>query len=184
MKKTVFIFSITLLLFSITGFITPVKKAVVDEQLQWYTFQQAVELNKKNPKKLFIDVFTSWCGWCKVMDANTFTDPVIIKDLNKYYYAVKLNAEMNDSILFNNHLFVNPTPEKGRSVHQLAAALLNNQMSYPTVVFLDEGFNMLSPVPGYQKPEGLEPILIFYGENHYKTTKWEDFSKNFKGEAK
>ncbi len=147
------------------------------------SFEQAIELNKKTPKKIFIDVYTGWCGWCKVMDAQTFTNPVIIKNMNKYFYAVKLDAEMKDTVKFQDVVFVNPNPTQRGSTHQLAAALLNNQMSYPTTVYLDENFSMLGPVPGFLKPDAMEPILKFYGENCYKTEKWEDFSTKFKGEV-
>ena len=184
MKNTVIVLAIGIIIFTLAGFVAPTPKPVGEEKIQWYTFQEAVELNKKNPKKIIVDVYTNWCGWCKVMDAKTFTDPVIIKNINKYFYAVKLNAEMKDTIVFNNYTFVNPSPATRGSTHQLAAALLNNKMSYPTTVFLDEGLNMLSPVAGYLKPENIEPILVFYGENHHTNTKWEDYSKKFKGEVK
>jgi thioredoxin-related protein len=160
----------------------PVIQTSADETIHWYTFQEALEMSKKEKKKIFIDVFTDWCGWCKVMDRNTFPNPVIAKYMNQHFYAVKLNAEMKDTVLFNNYAFVNPSPNTPRSTHQLASSLLNNQMSYPTTVYLDENFSMLTQVPGYRKPEELEPILKFFGEDAFKTQKWEDFSKNFKGE--
>jgi thioredoxin-related protein len=153
------------------------------EKIHWHTFQEAIALSKTEKKKIFIDVFTDWCGWCKVMDRNTFPDPVIAKYMNEHFYAVKLNAEMKDTVLFNNYSFVNPSPNTPRSTHQLASSLLNNQMSYPTTVYLDENFSMLTQVPGYRKPEELEPILKFFGDNAFKTQKWEDYTKTFKGEV-
>lgn len=152
------------------------------EKIKWYTFQQAIELSKKEKKKIFIDVYTDWCGWCKVMDKNTFTNPVIIKYMNQHYYAVKLNAEMKDTIVFNNYTFVNPAPNTPRSTHQLASSLLNNKLSYPTTVYLDENFNLLTQVPGYLKPVQMEPILKYFGTNAYPATNWEDYSKNFVSE--
>lgn len=153
------------------------------EKIVWHTFQEAVELSKKAKKKIFIDVYTDWCGWCKVMDKNTFAHPVIAKYMNEKYYAVKLNAEMKDTVFFNNYNFVNPSPKTPRSTHQLASSLLNNKLSYPTVVFLDENFSMLTQVPGYKKPEEMESILKYFGENLYPNTKWEEYSKTFKGEV-
>lgn len=152
--------------------------------IKWMSFEEAVEKNRKNPKKIFIDVYTSWCGWCKVMDKNTFTDPVIIEKMNKYFYAVKLDAEMRDTVRAGGKLYVNAGPAGSRSSHQLAIALLNGKMSYPTTVYLDENINMLSPVPGYMKPADMEPILDFYGENYYKTVSWEEYQKNYKGSVK
>src|SRR5574337_722786 len=101
------------------------KKLNPKEEIKWYSFQEAYNLNKTNPKKIFIDVYTDWCGWCKKMDASTFKDPNVIKIMNKYYYAVKLNAEMKDTITMDTVKFVNPSPNTPRSTHQLAAALLH-----------------------------------------------------------
>ena len=150
------------------------------EKIHWRTFQEAIELSKKEKRKIFIDVYTAWCGWCKVMDKNTFTNPVLVKYINEKYYAVKLDAEMKDSIFFNNYLFVNPDPKTTRSTHQLAASLLNNKMSYPTTVFLDENFSLLTQVPGYMQPSQLEPIIKYFGEDSFKNIKWEDYQQTFK----
>ncbi|MBI4929797.1 MAG: DUF255 domain-containing protein [Bacteroidetes bacterium] len=152
------------------------------EAIKWHSFQEAVELSKTTKKKIFIDVYTDWCGWCKVMDKNTFTNPVIAKYMNEHFYAVKLNAEMKDTVVFNGTTFINPNPKIPRSTHQLAASLLNNKLSYPTTVYLDENFSLLTQVPGYLQPTQMEPILKYFGDNAYPNTKWEDYSKSFKGE--
>lgn len=160
-------------------------KPATAQKINWVSFQQAVELNKTNPKKIFIDVYTDWCGWCKVMDKNTFTDPVIIEYMNKYFYAVKLDAEMKDTVVFNNIPFINPQPVADpannirKGTHQLAYSLLNGKLSYPTTVYLDENFHMLSPQPGYLTPPQMEPILVFYGQEKYKTISWEEFTKTY-----
>ena len=102
--------------------------------------------------------------------------------MNEHFYAVRLDAEMKDTVVFNNYTFVNPNPSGLRSTHQLASSLLNNKLSYPTTVYLDENFNLLTQVPGYLQPNQLEPILKYFGDNAYPNTKWEDFQKNFKSE--
>ncbi|MBL7891096.1 MAG: DUF255 domain-containing protein [Bacteroidia bacterium] len=157
------------------------KKSPPEEQIKWYTFQEAYNLNKTKPKKIFIDVYTDWCGWCKKMDAYTFKDQRVIKLMNKYFYAVKLDAEMKDTVRMDSAQFVNPNPNGMRSTHQLASALLNNQMSYPTTVYLNEKFGLLSqPVPGYQTPESIEPIMVFLGEELFNKQTWEEFMKTYK----
>lgn len=159
-----------------------VPQAGEEEKIQWHTFQEVVELSKKEKRKVFIDVYTSWCGWCKVMEKNTFTNPVLIKYINAKYYAVRLDAEMKDTVRFDNKIFVNPSPNVPRSTHQLASALLNNKLSYPTTVYLDENFSLLTQVPGYLQPTQLEPIVKYFGEDAFKTIKWEDYTAAFKGE--
>ena len=152
------------------------------EEIHWHTFQEAVQLSQKEKRKFFIDVYTSWCGWCKVMEKNTFSNPVVIKYINEKFYAVKLDAEMKDTINFDNKLFVNPNPSIPRSTHQLASALLSNKLSYPTTVYLDENFSLLTQVPGYLQPAQIEPMLKYFGDDAYKTVKWEEYTATFKGE--
>ncbi|MBL6445232.1 DUF255 domain-containing protein [Fulvivirga sp. 29W222] len=154
------------------------KKAGGKSPVNWMSFEEAVEKSKNEKRKIFIDVYTDWCGWCKVMDKNTFSQPEIAKYLNENYYPVKLDAEQTEDIEFKGHTF--KYVESGRrGYHQLAASLLNNKLSYPTVVFLDEDFNMIQPMPGYQKPDQFEKVINYIGGNHYKTTAWADWEKTF-----
>jgi len=143
-------------------------------EIKWMSFEQAVEKNKTEPKKIFIDVYTNWCGWCKRMDATTFKDSAVVSYLNKYFHAVKLNAETKDTIRFQGHDFVF-RPEN--RANDIAISLLNKKMSYPTMVYMDEAISMLSPVPGYLTAEQIMPVLKYYGDNIYKTKTWEDYSK-------
>ena len=150
--------------------------------VNWMTLEQALKKQEKEPRKIFIDVYTDWCGWCKKMDAATFTHPVIAKYLNEKYYAVKFNAEQKDSIVFQGKTFINQNPEGTRNAHDLAVAMLQGKMGYPSIVFLDEKSNVITSVSGFQQPQGLEPILNFFIDDKHLTTKWEDFQKSFKSE--
>lgn len=154
-----------------------------EAKVKWYTFEEAVELNKTEQRKIFIDVYTDWCGWCKKMEATTFTNPVIAKILNKDYYAVRFDAETTDTIGFGGKQFVNDGG-RSRSPHQLAVALLQGKMSYPSVAYLNEDNQLLTSVPGYYTADRLEPILNFFAEDAFKTQSFEEFQKNFKSEIK
>src|SRR3954463_14417926 len=78
------------------------------KEIHWMTFKEALAKNEKAPKKIFIDVYTDWCGWCKKMDASTFTNDSIIQYMNKNFYAVKLDAETKDTIKYKgvDYVFV------------------------------------------------------------------------------
>ncbi|RAW01902.1 thioredoxin [Pseudochryseolinea flava] len=145
----------------------------------WLTFSEAVEKSKTSKRPIFIDVYTDWCGWCKVMDKNTFSDPKVADLLNEKFYAVKFDAEQREDVVFNGQTF--KFVESGRSgYHQLAAALLNNKLSYPTVVFLDENFGMISPVPGYRQAPEFHMIAQYVSGGHYKSASLEDWKKDYK----
>ncbi len=150
------------------------------QEVKWYTFEEAVKLNKKEPRKLIIDVYTSWCGWCKVMDKNTFSNAVIAEYLNKKYYPVKFDAEQTKSVVFNKDTF-KYIQQGARGYNELAAALLNNQLSYPSVVFMDEELKSIIYVnKGYSDAKTFDGIIKFIGDDFYKTQKWEDWIATYK----
>lgn len=149
-------------------------------KIEWLTWDQAVQRMEKEPRKIMVDVYTDWCGWCKRMDATTMTDPGVIKVINTQYYAVKMDGEYKNDIVFKGrtYKFIN---NGRRGYHELPAELMNGQMSYPTLVFLDEEYGIIQPLPGYQEPRQLEPILAYFGGNFHKNTPWEKFSQSYKG---
>ena len=149
--------------------------------IEWLDFEEAMKRNEKKPRKIFIDMYTDWCGWCKKMDQSTFVDPVIVDYMNKNYYSVKFDAERADTVIFQNTPYVNQNPEGRRSSHDLAKALLQGRMSYPSFVFLHSTGKILTIVPGFRKSEEMEPILHFIAEDAYEKDSWDDFNSNFKG---
>ncbi|MDD3877829.1 MAG: DUF255 domain-containing protein [Bacteroidales bacterium] len=150
--------------------------------INWMSIEEAVRLQQNEPRKIFMDIYTDWCGWCRRMDAQTFSHPVIAKYLNEKYYAVKFNAEQKDSVVFQGVTFFNQNPEGNRSSHDLAVALLQGRMGYPSVVFIDEESKVITNIPGYKTPNDLEPILNFILNNLYISGNWEEFIANFQSE--
>ena len=145
-----------------------------EESIKWYTWEEAHELSKTAPKKVFIDLYTDWCGWCKKMDASTFQDPEVIKYLNENFYAVKFNAEQKEAIVFGDKTF-EFTASGRRGYHQLAFALLDGRMGYPAFVMLDETFARILISPGYKKAPQLMKELSFAREEAYKAMSFDDF---------
>ena len=156
-----------------------VNNAYTQSEVKWYTIKEAQELSKRNPKAILIDVYTEWCTWCKVMDKKTWTNPVIAKYVNENYYAVKFDAESLDTVIFKDYTFINENKTR-RATHQFAIAILNGKMSYPSIAYLDKEMQLVTAIPGYKKPEDIEPILLFIKEEKYKTTTYEEFFKEFK----
>ncbi len=158
-----------------------------NDKINWISFEEAVELNKTTPKKFFIDFYTDWCGWCKRLDAVTFKDAEVIDLINKNYYAIKFDAERKDTVQFQNrdYIYVKP-PESRRGYHVLAAALMNKQMSYPTMVIMSvesasENVTFLQPIKGYIDGEALEPYLDYFAKDlHIQRVDFEEFKANFK----
>lgn len=130
-----------------------------------------------------MDVFTDWCGWCKVLDKNTFSHPIIAKYLNDNFYPVKFNAEQTGDVVYMGTTFKNQAKGQ-RSAHDFVVALTQGKLSYPTIVFFDGQSKPLTMLTGYQSPEQFEPILVFLKEEKHKTQSFEAFLKTFEGKVK
>ena len=157
-----------------------------EAKIQWMSVEEVEEAMNNEPRKILMDVYTSWCGPCKMMMKNTFTDPNVIEYINQYYYAVKFNAEGEKEVTFRGNTYKNPNynPAKANSrngTHEftMAVAPVNGRIAYPTIVYMDENYTILSPVQGYLKPVQIMPILSYFGEDSYKTTDWQTFSASY-----
>jgi len=150
------------------------------EKIHWYTINEAVELNKKEPRLFMVDVYTDWCGWCKRMDANTFSNEVIAKYVNANFYPVKLNGEEKDSITIDGRTYVF-VPNGSRGYNELAAILLKGRLSYPSIVYLNPGLQIIEVVPGYKTPPQLEVYLAYYHQGAYKRQTITEFAQTFRG---
>jgi thioredoxin-related protein len=171
--KKVFILLISALLFlSFSGLAQDVSK------VKWYSIEEAEKLNKQQPRKIMIDVYTDWCGWCKKMDKETFSHPVIAEYINKHYYPVKLDAESKEEIVFNGTTYKH-VAQGARGYHELAAGLLNGKMSYPSIAYMNEKMELLGAVPGYMTPPVIEPLLNYIAEDKYTSESLEEYQKNF-----
>lgn len=126
--------------------------SIDNSAIQWYTLDEALAAHESEPKMIFIDMYTDWCGWCKVMDKKTFTDANVISLLNENYYPVKFNAEQVKPVTFKgrSYSFI-PSGRKG--VHELAYTLLDRKPSYPSFVILDENLDRVNIMKGYLTPD-------------------------------
>lgn len=127
--------------------------AKAQDQIQWMKFEDAIAENAKNPKMILVDVYTDWCGWCKKMDKETFTDPKVIEYINSKFYAVKMNAEDTK----RTFEFMGKTYNEA----QMAAAMRVN--SYPNFVIIEPKLQNIAQMPGYRQPteflDGLNELL-------------------------
>lgn len=148
-------------------------------KINWMTWQQVAEAQKKEPRKVVVDVYTGWCGWCKRMDVATYENPQVVKFINDNFYAIKFDAETREEITLDGKTY-KFVPQGYRGYHELAAEILNGQISYPTTVYIDEKMNVIFPVPGFLEPGRFDMVSNYVFSNGFKTMKWEEFDKTFK----
>ncbi|MBZ0207085.1 MAG: thioredoxin family protein [Flavobacteriales bacterium] len=159
--------------------------------VHWSDIETAQKAAKKDGKPLLIDVYTSWCGPCRMLDKNTFQEARTAAYINEHFHPVKFNAEGGETVIYNGKSYSNPSfdPAKtaGRNgTHDLTMAIapMNGRIAYPTIVYMDKDGNVLAPVQGYMSPEQIEPILTYFGEGFYMKQEFPEFQKNFVSKRK
>ena len=172
MKNRFLIFSLLVLtvigagiLLSFTWDKKETKEDKPSDGIKWMSYDEATKLTKKKKKKIFVDVYTDWCGWCKRMDATTMKDPRVIAYMNKKFYAVKLDAESSKSSNYKGTVVTE---------RELATRIFKAN-GYPTTLYLDENENLLINLSGYREATELDKILHYLGEDKHKTLTWDQF---------
>jgi thioredoxin-related protein len=135
-------------------------------------FENALEKAKNSNKRVIVDIYTDWCGWCKKMDADVYGNSEIKKIIDENFVFVKLDAECNDKL---SYFGVQYTEQ------ELAAYF--EATGYPTTVFLEPDGKLIEfkydkfvmkNIPGYFKAKEFKKILNFIKDGKYKDS---DLSK-------
>jgi thioredoxin-related protein len=170
---------LALLLISVTSITKAGDKDKKEDntEIHWITLDELQVKMKEQPRKVYMDVYTDWCGWCKVMEKKTFTNPSVIKYFNANFYAVRLNAERKDTIQFAGKTYYYEPQYKANT---LAVELLKGTLSFPTSVFMLEDFQNPQPIPGYLEVGNIEKVARYFGDNTFKHITWPEYDKTFK----
>ena len=126
----------------------------IDGSITWISIDQAATLRNTEEKLYFVDVYTEWCGWCKVMDKKTFTDPEVITRMSDNFHMVKFDAEQTDLVHWEGQEYIYRAGGR-KGIHGLAPYLLNNRLSYPSFAILDKDRNPIKTIVGYKDPAQL-----------------------------
>jgi thioredoxin-related protein len=98
---------------------------------QWaLDFDRALAAARDAKKIVMVDVYTDWCGWCKKLDRDTYSNKTVQEKVIKDFIAVKIN------------------PEKSQKYAQLAREF--GTRGYPHIVFLDSTGKKIHEIGGYQ----------------------------------
>ena len=133
------------------------------QEVNWLSFEQLEDSLAVKPKKVFIDFYADWCAYCKKMDKVAFRDPKLLALLDAEYYAVKMNAESRDTVVFGGESYSNREEgKKRRPNHEIALLLAsreNHPFSLPAMVVLNEQFEITARYFEYMTPEQLIEAL-------------------------
>ena len=131
-----------------------------DSKLSWLAFDVATELAAKQKKHMVVDIYTTWCGWCKVMDRQTYGDPQVSAYLIDNFVLAKVNGESTAKIHW-----------KGRELTERQFAKEVGVTGYPATYFMKPDAELLGGVAGYIK----SPDFMMYAK--YVSTRWYEKGK-------
>ena len=161
---------------------------VVDEStiantslVRWYTVEEATEAMNQEDRKIILELYTDWCGWCKRMEGITLQQPHIAQYLNENFYPIRFNAESKQAINFKNKSYEFVAPPGTTGYHEFVAQFMEDgRLSFPTIVFLDEDLNVIQSMVGFKTPYEFEQIITYFATDHYKKMPWQKYRRFYR----
>lgn len=151
------------------------RAAQPDTGLVWMRYDEGLKKASSEKKHIMIDFYTTWCGWCKKLDKETYADPRVQKILRKDFVAVKVNAESNKSLTVDGK----PTTEAEVSQNKYRVT------GFPTIWFLKHTGEEITPLPGFVRPEQFIHIINYIKDDLYeKNIPFDQYVKQQEAKSK
>lgn len=147
----------------LVGFSLTSISAQTSSEINWMSWKQLEFALEKKPKPVFVFFHAKWCAYCKKIKRKAFTNPEVIQKLNTDYYAVEMNVESKDTIVFDGLTFINTQAQKKRNgVHKLPLLLAsqrNKAFTLPATLFFDNDFKIRTRLFNYYTSKQLLKVL-------------------------
>ncbi len=125
--------------------------------IHWLTHEQGFKKRLNEPKPIFIDVYTDWCKYCKIMESTTYKDRKIVQYMNRYFHAVKMNPEQEGNIEYDG---------KAYTLNQFVTAA--GVQGFPASIIFDKEGKFIFTLPGYHEADRMLKMLSYFKEELYK----------------
>jgi thioredoxin-related protein len=155
-----------------TSYVSRTATASID----WMTVEDAAGKLQKEKRPVLIDLYTTWCGWCRQMDKKTYSNKQVAQYLQEKFYTVKVDAETKATIAWNGKTY-HFSPEY-RS-NEFALYLTHGRLEFPTTIIIPPGGEPQA-IPGYMEPKELELLVKYFGEGNYNKVSFDDYQRRFK----
>lgn len=141
---------------------------VAAEGVDWLPFEEAVEKAMQEGKKIMIDVYAPWCGYCRRMHVETYADDQVQDYLAEHFITTRVNGDSSDD---SYHLH-------GRTLSGVELGYHLGARGFPTTVFLNDEAQYLAPLPGFVAGADLMTVLRYIATDAYETQDFETFMAN------
>lgn len=136
------------------------------DQEFWVTLSEAKMQASESGKYILLDVYTEWCGFCRRMNRETYNDSRVRENLGRYFHAVRVDAESDETVAFQGNPYTMSELAYGMGV-----------TSYPTTVFLNPAGEPVAVQPGFIPADTFHIILSYVGSESYKTLSFDQYKK-------
>lgn len=131
-----------------------------ESKIIWHSLDEGLKQASQNEKHLYIEFMTDWCGWCRKLEKDVYTNQEIIDLLNNDFIAVRINGDSNEKIIY-----------KGESIsQQILTKKEFNVNGFPTMWILKPDGSKLTMLRGYQTSDFLQEALTYVKDFKYDTT--------------
>ena len=144
--------------------------------IPWMTIEEAAGKLQQQQKPILIDLYTTWCGWCRQMDRKTYSNKKVAQYLSDKFYTVKLDAETHATISWQGRTY---DFDPQYRCNMFAVYLAHGKLEFPTTIIIAPGYEPQA-IPGYMEPKDLELLAKFFGDGAYRTRSFDDYQKSFK----
>jgi thioredoxin-related protein len=150
--------------------------SIAGNSISWMSVEEAAGKLQQEQRPVLIDLYTTWCGWCRQMDKRTYSNKKVAEYLQDKFYPVRVNAETHAAITWGGRTYqFNP---QYRS-NEFAMYLTHGRLEFPTTIIIAPGQEPQA-IPGFLEPKDLELLVKYFGEGAYRTTSFDDYQKGFK----
>jgi len=145
--------------------------------MEWMNVDEAQQKLRQEQRPVLIDLYTTWCGWCREMDRKTYSNKKVAAYLQDKFYPVKVDAETRAAISWQGRTYAfNPQYKS----NEFALYLTHGRLEFPTTIIIPPG-GAPQAIPGFMKPKELELLVKYFGDGAYKTLGFDEYQKKFKG---
>jgi thioredoxin-related protein len=138
---------------------------VESEAVDWLPLSEALEKAATTGKKVMIDVYAPWCGFCRRMHDETYSNEAVADYVAENYIATRIDGDSSETYDFMGYNLTGS---------QLAGQL--GARGFPTTVFLFPTGEYLTPLPGFVEHGMFVPVLKYLATDAFEKQSFEEFT--------